>query len=92
AQDATNAQADADAANQAITTAQADVDTATKAVKDAETNAANATPENIAANQADQTANLADQEANATETEQVNAEITAQTQTVADAKTAVNTA
>ncbi|HEM6212878.1 TPA: SEC10/PgrA surface exclusion domain-containing protein [Streptococcus suis] len=92
AQDATNAQADADAANQAIATAQADVDTATQAVKDAEANATNATPENIAANQADQTANLADQEANATETDEVNAEITAQTQTVAGAKTAVNTA
>ncbi|HFI0362612.1 TPA: SEC10/PgrA surface exclusion domain-containing protein [Streptococcus suis] len=92
AQDATNAQADADAANQAITTAQADVDTATKAVKDAEANAVNATPENIAANQADQTANLADQAANATETDEVNAEITAQTQTVADAQTAVDTA
>ncbi|AUA18369.1 SEC10/PgrA surface exclusion domain-containing protein [Streptococcus suis] len=92
AQDATNAQADADAANQAITTAQADVDTATKAVKDAETNAANATPENIAANQAEQKDNLVDQAANATETDEVNAEITAQTQAVADAKTAVNTA
>ncbi|MFX3645628.1 SEC10/PgrA surface exclusion domain-containing protein [Streptococcus suis] len=85
AQDATNAQADADAANQAIATAQADVDTATQAVKDAETNAANATPENIAANHADQTAN-------ATETDQVNAEIAAQTKTVADAQTAVDTA
>ncbi|HFI0648579.1 TPA: SEC10/PgrA surface exclusion domain-containing protein, partial [Streptococcus suis] len=37
-------------------------------------------------------ANLADQTANATETDQVNAEITAQTQAVADAKTAVDTA
>ncbi|HEP1833499.1 TPA: SEC10/PgrA surface exclusion domain-containing protein, partial [Streptococcus suis] len=92
AQDATNAQADADAANQAIATAQADVDTATQAVKDAEANTVNATPENIAANQADQAANLADQEANATETDEVNAEITAQTQTVADAQTAVDTA
>ncbi|MGQ7686570.1 SEC10/PgrA surface exclusion domain-containing protein [Streptococcus suis] len=92
AQDATNAQSDADAANQAITTAQADVDTATKAVKDAETNAANATPENIAANQAEQKDNLVDQAANATETDEVNAEITAQTQAVADAKTAVDTA
>ncbi|HEP1801073.1 TPA: SEC10/PgrA surface exclusion domain-containing protein [Streptococcus suis] len=92
AQDATNAQADADAANQAVTTAQADIDAATQAVKDAEANAANATPENIAATQADQAANLADQEANATETDQVNAEITAQTQTVADAQTAVATA
>ncbi|MGO0078520.1 SEC10/PgrA surface exclusion domain-containing protein [Streptococcus suis] len=92
AQDATNAQADADATNQAVVTAQAEVDTATQAVKDAEANAAAATPENIATNQADQTANLADQEANATETEQVNAEITAQTQTVADAQTAVDTA
>ncbi|HEM6405292.1 TPA: SEC10/PgrA surface exclusion domain-containing protein [Streptococcus suis] len=91
-QDATNAQSDADAANQAVTTAEADVDTATQTVKDAEANTVNATPENIAANQADQAANLADQEANATETEQVNVEITAQTQTVADAKTAVNTA
>ncbi|NQM35576.1 SEC10/PgrA surface exclusion domain-containing protein [Streptococcus suis] len=91
-QDATNAQADADAANQDVTTAQADVDTATQAVKDAEANTVNATPENIAANQADQTANLADQAANATETDEVNAEIVAQTQTVADAQTAVDTA
>ncbi|MBY4990587.1 SEC10/PgrA surface exclusion domain-containing protein [Streptococcus suis] len=92
AQDATNAQSDADAANQDVTTAQADVDTATQAVKDAEANAANATPENIAANQADQAANLADQAANATETDQVNAEIASQTQTVADTQTAVDTA
>ncbi|HFI0541401.1 TPA: SEC10/PgrA surface exclusion domain-containing protein [Streptococcus suis] len=91
-QDATNAQSDADAANQAVTTAQADVDTAIKAVKDAEANAAKATPENIAANQSDQTANLSDQTANAAETDQVNAEITAQTQAVADAQTAVDTA
>ncbi|HFI0641881.1 TPA: SEC10/PgrA surface exclusion domain-containing protein [Streptococcus suis] len=91
-QDATNAQADADAANQAVATAQAQVDTATQAVKDAEANTVNATPENIAANQADQAANLADQAANATETDEVNAEITAQTQTVADAQTAVDTA
>ncbi|HEL2733461.1 TPA: SEC10/PgrA surface exclusion domain-containing protein [Streptococcus suis] len=91
-QDATNAQADADAANQAVATAQAQVNTATQAVKDAEANAANATPENIAANQADQTANLADQAANATETDEVNTEITTQTQTVADAQTAVDTA
>ncbi|HFI0298137.1 TPA: SEC10/PgrA surface exclusion domain-containing protein [Streptococcus suis] len=86
------AQAEVDAANQAVTTAQADVDTATKAVKDAEANATNATPDNIAANQADQTANLADQQANATETDEVNAEIATQTQAVADAKTAVDTA
>ncbi|HFI0295616.1 TPA: SEC10/PgrA surface exclusion domain-containing protein, partial [Streptococcus suis] len=92
AQEATNAQADADAANQAVTTAQADVDTATQAVKDAEANTVNATPENIAANQADQTANLADQAANATETDEVNAEIASQTQAVADAQTAVDTA
>ncbi|HFI0167703.1 TPA: SEC10/PgrA surface exclusion domain-containing protein [Streptococcus suis] len=92
AQDATNAQADAAATNQAVATAQADVDTATQAVKDAEANAANATPANIAANQADQTANLADQAANATETDEVNTEITTQTQTVADAQTAVDTA
>ncbi|AZR98706.1 hypothetical protein A7J10_13220 [Streptococcus suis] len=92
AQDATNAQADTDAANQAVTTAEADVDTATQVVKDAEANAANATPENIAANQADQTANLADQAANATETDEVNAEIASQTQTVADAQTAIDTA
>ncbi|MCK4045537.1 SEC10/PgrA surface exclusion domain-containing protein [Streptococcus suis] len=92
AQDATNAQADADTANQDVTTAQADVDTATQAVTDAEANAAKATPENIAANQSDQTANLADQTANAAETDQVNAEITAQTQAVADAQTAVDTA
>ncbi|HFI0138854.1 TPA: surface exclusion protein, partial [Streptococcus suis] len=52
AQEATNAQADAAATNQAVATAQADVDTATQAVKDAEANAVNATPENIAANQA----------------------------------------
>ncbi|HEM4277994.1 TPA: SEC10/PgrA surface exclusion domain-containing protein, partial [Streptococcus suis] len=86
------AQVDADAANQAVTTAQADVDTATQAVKDAEVNAANATPENIAANQADQTANLADQAANATETDEVNAEIADQTGKVADAQAAVDTA
>ncbi|HEM6262286.1 TPA: SEC10/PgrA surface exclusion domain-containing protein [Streptococcus suis] len=92
AQDATNAQSDADAANQDVTTAQADVDTATQAVKDAEANAANATPENIAANQADQAANLADQAANATETDEVNAEIADQTGKVADAQTAVDTA
>ncbi|HFI0562989.1 TPA: SEC10/PgrA surface exclusion domain-containing protein [Streptococcus suis] len=92
AQDATNAQADTAATNQAVVTAQAEVDTATQAVKDAEANAVNATPENIAANQADQTANLADQEANATETDEVNAEIASQTQTVADAQTAVDTA
>ncbi|WP_153603330.1 SEC10/PgrA surface exclusion domain-containing protein, partial [Streptococcus suis] len=92
AAEANQAQADADAANQAIATAQADVDTATQAVKDAEANAANATPENIAANQADQTANLADQAANATDTDEVNAKITTQTQTVADAQTAVDTA
>ncbi|MGQ7503409.1 SEC10/PgrA surface exclusion domain-containing protein [Streptococcus suis] len=92
AQDATNAQADADAANQAVTTAEADVDTATQAVKDTEANAANATPENIAANQADQAANLADQAANATETDEVNAEIADQTGKVADAQTAVDTA
>ncbi|MFM0600636.1 SEC10/PgrA surface exclusion domain-containing protein [Streptococcus suis] len=91
-QDATNAQADADAANQAVATAQAQVDTATQAVKDAEANTVNATPENIAANQADQAANLADQQANATETDQVNAEIADQTSKVADAQTAVNTA
>ncbi|NQN10464.1 SEC10/PgrA surface exclusion domain-containing protein [Streptococcus suis] len=92
AQDATNAQADADATNQAVTTAETDVDTATQAVKDAEANATNATPDNIAANQADQTANLADQQANATETDEVNAEIASQTQTVANAQTAVDTA
>ncbi|MBY4990915.1 SEC10/PgrA surface exclusion domain-containing protein [Streptococcus suis] len=92
AQDATNAQADADASDQTVTTAQAEVDTATQAVKDAETNAVNATPENIAANQADQTANLADQAANATETDEVNAEIADQTGKVADAQTAVDTA
>ncbi|MGQ7704963.1 SEC10/PgrA surface exclusion domain-containing protein [Streptococcus suis] len=92
AQDATNAQADADAADQAVVTAQADVDTATQAVKDAEANTVNATPENIAANQADQAANLADQTANATETDEVNAEIAAQTQTVANAQTTVDTA
>ncbi|MGQ7480396.1 SEC10/PgrA surface exclusion domain-containing protein [Streptococcus suis] len=86
------AQVDADAANQAVTTAQADVDTATQAVKDAEANTVNATPENIAANQADQTANLADQAANATETDEVNAEIADQTGKVADAQTAVDTA
>ncbi|HEM5062695.1 TPA: SEC10/PgrA surface exclusion domain-containing protein, partial [Streptococcus suis] len=79
-------------ADQAQATAQADVDTATQAVKDAEANAVNATPENIAANQADQTANLADQAANATETDEVNAEIASQTQTVANAQTAVDTA
>lgn len=78
--------------DQAQATAQADVDAATQAVKDAETNAANATPANIAANQADQAANLADQQANAKDTEDVNAQITAQTQTVSDAQTAVDTA
>ncbi|HEM5075445.1 TPA: SEC10/PgrA surface exclusion domain-containing protein [Streptococcus suis] len=92
AQDATNAQADAAATNQAVATAQADVDTATQAVKDAEANTVNATPENIAANQADQTANLADQATNATETDEVNAEIADQTGKVADAQTAVDTA
>ncbi|HGK7343852.1 TPA: SEC10/PgrA surface exclusion domain-containing protein [Streptococcus suis] len=92
AAEANQAQADADAANQAIATAQAEVDTATQAVKDAEVNAANATPENIAANQTDQAANLADQTANATETDEVNAEITDQTSKVADAQTAVDTA
>ncbi|HFI0093067.1 TPA: SEC10/PgrA surface exclusion domain-containing protein, partial [Streptococcus suis] len=89
---ANQAQADVDAADQAVATAQADVDTATQAVKDAEANAVNATPENIAANQADQAANLADQTANATETDEVNAEIASQTQTVADTQTAVDTA
>ncbi|HEL1997379.1 TPA: SEC10/PgrA surface exclusion domain-containing protein [Streptococcus suis] len=79
-------------ADQAQATAQAEVDTATQAVKDAETNAANATPENIAANQSEQKDNLVDQAANATETDEVNAEITAQTQAVADAQTAVDTA
>lgn len=79
-------------ADQAQATAQADVDAATQAVKDAETNAANATPANVAANQADQAANLADQQANAQDTEDVNAQITAQTQTVSDAQTAVDTA
>lgn len=79
-------------ADQAQTTAQADVDAATQAVKDAEANAANATPANIAANQADQAANLADQQANAKDTEDVNAQIAAQTQTVSDAQTAVDTA
>lgn len=84
---------DADAAAQRdLSSAQAQVDAATQAVKDAEANAANATPENIAANQADQTANLADQEANATETDEVNAEIASQTETVADTQTAVDTA
>ncbi|HEM5042342.1 TPA: SEC10/PgrA surface exclusion domain-containing protein [Streptococcus suis] len=92
AQDVTNAQAEVDTANQAVATAQTDVDTATQAVTDAEANAAKATPENIAANQADQAANLADQAANATETDEVNAEIASQTQTVADAQTAVDTA
>lgn len=77
---------DADAAAQRnLSSAQAQVDAATQAVKDAEANAAAATPENIAANQADQAAN-------ATETDEVNAEITAQTETVADAQTAVDTA
>ncbi|HEL0578865.1 TPA: SEC10/PgrA surface exclusion domain-containing protein [Streptococcus equi subsp. zooepidemicus] len=79
-------------ADQAQATAQADVDAATKAVKDAETNAANATPANIAANQADQAANLADQQANTQDTNNVNAQITAQTQTVSDTQTAVDTA
>ncbi|HEL0717388.1 TPA: SEC10/PgrA surface exclusion domain-containing protein [Streptococcus equi subsp. zooepidemicus] len=79
-------------ADQAQATAQADVDAATQAVKDAEANAANATPANIAANQADQAANLADQQANAKDTEDVNAQITAQTQNVSDAQTVVDTA
>ncbi|HFI0361614.1 TPA: SEC10/PgrA surface exclusion domain-containing protein [Streptococcus suis] len=92
AAEANQAQADADAANQAVTTAEAEVATATEAVKDAEANAVNATPENIAANQADQTANLADQAANATDTDEVNAEIADQTGKVADAQTAVDTA
>lgn len=80
------------AAQRDLSSAQAQVDAATQAVKDAEANTANATPENIAANQADQAANLADQEANATETDEVNAEIASQTETVADAQTAVDTA
>ncbi|MFI3086881.1 SEC10/PgrA surface exclusion domain-containing protein [Streptococcus sp. 2022WUSS037] len=92
ATEASQAQAEVDTANQEVSNAQSAVDTATQAVKDAESNATKATPENIAANQADQTANLADQEANATETDEVNAEITAQTQAVADAQTAVDTA
>ncbi|MGQ7544523.1 SEC10/PgrA surface exclusion domain-containing protein [Streptococcus suis] len=92
AAEANQAQADADAADQAVTTAQTDVDAAKQAVKDAEENLANTTPENIAANQADQTANLADQTANTTETDEVNAEIASQTQTVADAQVAVDTA
>ncbi|HEL0755886.1 TPA: SEC10/PgrA surface exclusion domain-containing protein [Streptococcus equi subsp. zooepidemicus] len=79
-------------ADQAQATAQANVEAATQAVKDAEANAANATPANIAANQADQAANLADQQANAKDTEDVNAQIAAQTQTVSDAQTAVDTA
>lgn len=79
-------------ADQAQATAQADVDAATQAVKDAESSAANATPANIVANQADQAANLADQKANAQDTEDVNAQIAAQTQTVSDAQTAVDTA
>ncbi|HFI0138855.1 TPA: SEC10/PgrA surface exclusion domain-containing protein, partial [Streptococcus suis] len=92
ATEAGQAQAEVDAADQAVATAQTEVDTATQAVKDAEANAANATPENIAANQADQAANLADQAANATETDEVNAEIANQTGKVADAQTAVDTA
>ncbi|MFZ2570810.1 MAG: SEC10/PgrA surface exclusion domain-containing protein [Streptococcus suis] len=90
--EATQAQADADTADQAVATAKADIATATQAVSEAEANAANATPANIEANQADQAANLADQEANATETDEVNAEIASQTQTVADAQTNVDTA
>ncbi|WP_061767923.1 SEC10/PgrA surface exclusion domain-containing protein, partial [Streptococcus suis] len=90
---AADVQSEVDAQQAVVdTTAQADLDTATQAVKDAEANTANATPENIATNQADQTANLADQQANATETDEVNAEIASQTQTVADAQTAVDTA
>ncbi|HFU4561546.1 TPA: SEC10/PgrA surface exclusion domain-containing protein, partial [Streptococcus suis] len=92
ATEASQAQAEVNTANQEVSNAQSAVDTATQAVTDAEANAAKATPENIAANQADQTANLADQQANATETDEVNAEITAQTQAVADAQTAVDTA
>ncbi|HFI0632666.1 TPA: SEC10/PgrA surface exclusion domain-containing protein [Streptococcus suis] len=92
ATEAGQAQAEVNTANQEVSNAQSAVDTANQAVKDAEANAAKATPENIAANQADQAANLADQTANATETDQVNAEITAQTQAVADAQTAVDTA
>ena len=90
--EATQAQADADTADQAVATAKADIATATQAVSEAEANAANATPANIEANQADQAANLADQTANATETDEVNAEIAAQTETVADAQTNVDTA
>ncbi|MCS4488556.1 LPXTG cell wall anchor domain-containing protein [Streptococcus sciuri] len=55
-------------ADKAVTTAQANVDTAKEAVKDAETNVANATPENIAAHQADKATNLSEQKANATAT------------------------
>lgn len=79
-------------ADQAQATAQADVDAAKQAVKDAETNAAKATPDNIAANQADQAANLADQQANAVETDEVNAKITDQQGKVADTQTTVDTA
>lgn len=86
------AQSEADTANKAVANAQSDVDAATQAVKDAEANAAKATPENIAANQADQAANLADQAANATETDQVNAEIADQTGKVADAQAKADTA
>ncbi|MFM0772322.1 SEC10/PgrA surface exclusion domain-containing protein [Streptococcus suis] len=92
ATEAGQAQAEVDTTNQEVSNAQSAVDTATQAVTDAEANAAKATPENIAANQADQTANLADQTANAAETDQVNAEIASQTQAVADAQTAVDTA
>ncbi|RRN49181.1 SEC10/PgrA surface exclusion domain-containing protein [Streptococcus suis] len=92
ATEAGQAQAEVDTANQEVSNAQSAVDTATQAVADAEANAAKATPENIAANQADQAANLADQTANATETDEVNAEIADQTGKVADAQTAVDTA
>ncbi|WP_105151494.1 SEC10/PgrA surface exclusion domain-containing protein [Streptococcus suis] len=92
ATEAGQAQAEVNTANQEVSNAQSAVDTATQAVTDAEANAAKATPENIAANQADQVANLADQTANATETDQVNAEIADQTGKVADAQTAVDTA
>ncbi|HFI0076945.1 TPA: SEC10/PgrA surface exclusion domain-containing protein [Streptococcus suis] len=88
----TKAQEDVTSANQDMSNTQTAVETATQAVKEAAANVANATSENIAANQSAQAANLADQQANATETDEVNAEIAAQTQAVADAQTAVDTA
>lgn len=92
AQDAVSAQIASDTAKQNVSNAQADVDAAKETVKDAEANVAKATPENIAAKQAVQAANLKGQEVNASDIDKVDSDIAAQTDVVADAKTAVDTA